>query len=203
MACAFRCIAKRDAVDVVRRMDDAIFMARATMCRRRARNYGAGIFDDRSEAGSSLMDLLSVDSGETNGESSARSTRTPPAGTQKRLQKKMSKDQVRIVLEAFYNEARVIDSKLSINKFADCRSIPRGTFKGILNLSGLGKLFTTGALLTESSFVVQQKITEQHSRNEAKWNKQNHNNFLTEDGVRGSSYVWLSTWSSYSNWSSE
>eukprot|EP00978_Attheya_sp_CCMP212_P010857 scaffold26353_cov44-Attheya_sp.AAC.2 len=30
----------------VRRMDDAIFMARATMCRRRARNYGAGIFDD-------------------------------------------------------------------------------------------------------------------------------------------------------------
>ena len=137
---------------------------------------------DRSEAGLSVADLLSVDCGVTNEESSAGST--PVAGTQKHSQKKMSNDQVRIVLEAFYDEARSIDSKVSINKFADCRLIPRGTFKGILNLSGLGKLFTTGALATESSFVVQQKITnfiEQRSRNEAKRNSQNHNNFLTED----------------------
>ena len=141
---------------------------------------------DRSEAGSSVAELLSVDSGVTNEESSAGST-PGVAGTQKRFQKKMSNDQVRIVLEAFYNEARAIDSKVSINKFADCRLIPRGTFKGILNLSGLGKLFTTGALATESSFVVQQKITnfiEQRSRNEAKRNSQNHNNFLTEDELK-------------------
>eukprot|EP00978_Attheya_sp_CCMP212_P048881 scaffold590114_cov169-Attheya_sp.AAC.1 len=68
--------------------------------------------------------------------------------------------------------------------FADCRFIPRGTFKGILKLSGLGKLFGTGAIKTESSFVVQELITkflEQRSRNEAKRNNQNHNNFLTED----------------------
>eukprot|EP00978_Attheya_sp_CCMP212_P028930 scaffold101131_cov34-Attheya_sp.AAC.1 len=140
---------------------------------------------DRSEAGSSLSELLSVDSGVTYEESSTGSTPTPPAaGTQKRFQKKMCNDQVQIVLETFYNEARPIDSKVSINKFADCRSIPRGTFKGILNLSGLGKIFTTGALSTESSFVMQQKITkfiEQRSRNEVKRNNQNHNNFLTED----------------------
>eukprot|EP00978_Attheya_sp_CCMP212_P036134 scaffold161877_cov51-Attheya_sp.AAC.1 len=86
---------------------------------------------DRSEAGSSLSDLLSVDSSETNGESSTGSTPTPPGGTQKHFQKKMSNDQVRICLEeAFYNKARVIDTA-----------------------NGLGKLFTPGALLTESSFV--------------------------------------------------
>jgi hypothetical protein len=88
---------------------------------------------DRSEAGSSVADLLSVDSGVTNEESSAGST--PVAGTQKRFQKKMSNDQVRIVLEAFYDEARSIDSKVSINKFADCRLIPRGTFSKVSSIS--------------------------------------------------------------------
>ena len=141
---------------------------------------------NESDAASSLSELAaevygsSVDSGVTSEESVA----PPPTVTQKRFQKKLSNDQIRTLLQTFYNEARAPDSKLSINKFADCRQIPKGTFKGILKASGLGDLFTSGSLKTESNLVVQNLITDylaQRSASEKKRKNQSHNNFLTDD----------------------
>ena len=69
--------------------------------------------------------------------------------------KKMDDTEIRFLLESFCEEAKAPNSKFSINKFADCQAIPRGTLKGILKSSGI----SVPQLQTEGNFVVQQKIT--------------------------------------------
>jgi hypothetical protein len=137
---------------------------------------------DTSSESSSLSGLT-LDSGVSTVESIASGGSAPANPPKKRVVKKMDDKEIRFLLESFCEEAKAPNSKFSINKFADCRGVPKATLKGILKASGISVL----QLQTESNFVIQQKITNylaQRQKNETKRHASDRVSFLNEDEQR-------------------